>query len=272
MALTDFQRHVCRLIAANRKAAGESYIAGGVALNELLKGGRISRDIDSFHDTETALAATWDADRLLLQSDGLHVDVLRERPGFVEARVTRDEDSILMQWARDSAFRFFPLVEHVEFGLTLHPFDLATNKALALVGRLEVRDWIDILHCDEHLQPLGYLVWAACGKDPGYGPHGILEEATRSGRYSAEEVEALEFDGPAPDAAGLSRRWHAVLAGARQIVAALPLEFIGQAVLDQGNELFRGSSADVARALRKDGLRFHQGRIRGVLPQTRTGR
>ena len=28
----------------------------------------------------------------------------------------------------------FPLLEHEQLGLTLHPFDLATNKVLALVG------------------------------------------------------------------------------------------------------------------------------------------
>jgi len=45
----------------------------------------------------------------------------------------------------------FPLVEHAELGLALHPFDLATNKVLALVGRAEPRDWIDAIHCAEHL-------------------------------------------------------------------------------------------------------------------------
>jgi hypothetical protein len=52
MALTDIQRRVCRLIARNRVASGESYVAGGVALNELLSGARVSRDVDLFHDTE----------------------------------------------------------------------------------------------------------------------------------------------------------------------------------------------------------------------------
>ena len=33
------------------------------------------------------------------------------------------------------------LVEHPDFGLALHPFDLATNKVLALVGRLEACAW-----------------------------------------------------------------------------------------------------------------------------------
>src|SRR5262245_44561303 len=33
-------------------------------------------------------------------------------------------------------YRFFPLLEHPDFGLTLHPFDLASNKVLGLAGRL----------------------------------------------------------------------------------------------------------------------------------------
>ena len=47
------------------------------------------------------------------------------------------------------------LMEDSLMGLTLHPFDLATNKVLAMAGRVEVRDWIDVLNCDERLQPFG---------------------------------------------------------------------------------------------------------------------
>lgn len=54
MPLTELQRTVCRLIAANRIASGESYVAGGVALNELIGAARLSRDIDLFHDTDAA--------------------------------------------------------------------------------------------------------------------------------------------------------------------------------------------------------------------------
>lgn len=269
MALTGFQRYVCGLIAANRKAGGESYVAGGVALNELLQGDRVSRDIALFHDTEAALTATWDADRRLLEGAGLQVAVLRERPGYVEAQVGRGTDSVLVQWARDSAFRFFPLIEHTELGLTLHPFDLATNKVLALVGRLEARDWIDLLQCDDRLQPLGYLIWAACGKDPGFGPLGILEEASRSGHYSIEEMEALEFTGPPPDVGSLSRRWHEALREAHAIVGALPLESAGRAVLDEGLNLFRGTAVDLQAALAAGRVRFHRGTIRGALPQVK---
>jgi hypothetical protein len=37
MAATAFQRELCRLIAKSRRDSGESYVAGGVALNILLE-------------------------------------------------------------------------------------------------------------------------------------------------------------------------------------------------------------------------------------------
>ena len=51
MALTAFQRDVCRVLAGRRRAGGESYVAGGIALNVALAAHRLSRDLDLFHDT-----------------------------------------------------------------------------------------------------------------------------------------------------------------------------------------------------------------------------
>lgn len=267
MALTELQRTICRLIATNRIASGESYVAGGVALNELLGGSRVSRDIDLFHDSEAAVAAAWAADRTLLEANGFGVTVLRERPSFVEAQVGASGSAVLMQWARDSTFRFFPLATHPDLGLTLHPFDIATNKVLAMVGRIEVRDWIDVIHCDQRLQPLGYLAWAACGKDPGFSPRSILEEAARTARYSQPEIDGLAFDGAPPDLAQLSTTWHAMLAAARRIVDELPSADAGKCVLDDGGHLYAGAPESLGADLRGGRIRFHQGSLRGALPR-----
>jgi hypothetical protein len=267
MALTDLQRRICRLLAANRVASGESYVAGGAALNELLETGRISRDVDLFHDTEEALEASWQADRALLAAEGFDVRVLRERSGLVEVEVDDGADRARLEWARDSAFRFFPLQEHAELGLTLHPFDLATNKVLALVGRLEVRDWVDVIASHERVQALGYLAWAASGKDPGFGPGAILEAAARSGRYSAEEVGQLAFVGQPPDAGELSRAWHRILDEARQTVTLLPPEEAGTCVLDIQGGLLGATPDTLPSALRAGRAHFHRGRIRGALPR-----
>lgn len=269
MALTPFQRDVCRVLAERRRNGGESYVAGGIALNLALEAQRLSRDLDLFHDTTEAVARSWDADRVLLEAGQYTVAPVRERPGFVQATVSRGHDRLLVEWVHDSAYRFFPLVEHEELGLTLHPFDLATNKVLALVGRLEVRDWLDVLVCHDRLQPLAYLAWAACGKDPGFSPPGVIAHARRSSHYSVSEIATLAFDGPAPDAADLSRRWREALDTAGPIMAALPADHVGEAVLTSDGQLFAGDVMELQRRLAIGDVIFHAGRLGGALPHIR---
>ncbi len=269
MVITDFQRGICRLLAAERRRRGESYVADGVALNALIEGRRISRDIDIFHDTDEALAATWEADRRTLEGQGYVVTPVRERPGFVEAEITAGGSTVLMQWARDSAFRFFPLVTHEDFGLALHPFDLATNKVLALVGRLETRDWVDLVKCAERIQPLGYLAWAACGKDPGFSPKAILQEAGRTTHYTQAEMDQLSFEGPPPDAASLSRVWRPMLQTASSLIELLPAEHAGKCVVDRQGRLYSGTPDQLRQALAQGKILFHEGSIGGAIPQIR---
>ena len=267
MALTDFQRGICRLVADQRKEAGVSYVAGGVALNLLLDSGRVSRDIDVFHDAEAAVHTSFAADRRLLELHGYTIETIRELPGFIEAVIRKAHDEVRMEWARDSAFRFFPLMEHDDLGLTLHPFDLASNKVLALVGRLEVRDWIDAISSHQRLQPLGYLLWAACGKDPGFGPGSLLEHARRTTHYSAPEIAQLAFEGSPPDAHALAVTWRTALEQAAAIIDELPYEHAGTCVLDARAGLFSGDPPALQRALAEDAIRFHAGSLGGAYPR-----
>jgi hypothetical protein len=261
MALTSLQRSICSLLIPVR-LKNESYVAGGVALNRLLEAPRLSRDIDLFHDTVEALAATISQDKKLLLSSGFSLQFIREAPTFSEAVVSKGMDSTLIQWVHDSAFRFFPLCEHQELGLTLHPFDLATNKILAMAGRLEPRDWIDVIQCNDKLQPLGYLVWAACGKDPGYNPISLLQEMQRSSRYSQAEIDILDFEGTAPDAKELGAQWHALLKEAKSICEILPAEKTGTCVMNRNGKLCSSKSAELS----VETLQFHHGSIGGALP------
>jgi hypothetical protein len=233
----------------------------------VLEASRLSRDIDLFHDTREAVEQSFDVDRSLLEACGFSIIVVRQRPAFIEAEVHRVGDRVLLQWVQDSAFRFFPLVEHVDSGLTLHPFDLATNKVLALVGRVEVRDWVDTIYAHERLQPLGLLAWAAVAKDPGFSPNAILEHAARSARYSAAEVATLAFAGPPPDAGDLSRRWHAAVDQARELLPLLPAEHVGKCLLVENRGLLRGTPEEIATAIATGGVVYRSGSIRGVLPE-----
>lgn len=100
MPLTEFQRRVCRILAAERVAQGERYVAGGAALNEWLKSSRLSRDVDLFHDTREAVLASWGTDRKELEKAGYAVRPMREFPSFVEAEVTRGSESVVWHRAR----------------------------------------------------------------------------------------------------------------------------------------------------------------------------
>ena len=268
MALSAFQLEICRLLASRRapEAVPQSYLAGGATLNALLNTPRLSRDIDLFHDTLEALDATWNLDCAALLGAGYGLEILRERPGYVEVLAARGGESVLLQWVRDSAYRFFSLLPHRDLGLTLHPFDLATNKILALVGRIEARDWVDALECHRGVSPLGLLAWAACGKDEGWNPQLITEEAARNGRASPLEWNQLEWQGVAPDPIEFKTQWRVALADAWRIIEILPLETLGMAILNDNGSPFRGDSSALKSALKRDELRFHSGFIGGAWP------
>src|SRR5439155_3370043 len=124
------------------------------------------------------------------------------------------------------------------------------------------------LTCDEGIQPFGYLIWAACGKDPGFNPLSLIAEVSRA-HYSQAELDMLDFAGAAPDAARLGARWHEMLRAARAISGLLPAEEVGKCVITSERDLFRGDAAELADALKAGRIGFHSGRIGGSWPKFR---
>ncbi len=162
MPLTDFQQAL--LVAMAPDETGERYLAGGAAIHFSPNSTRYSNDLDFFHDSVERVAATFTRDRACLETAGYHVRVEMSQPGFVRAEVSRKGDATRVDWAHDSAWRFMPLVRAKLGGWLLHPVDLAVNKVLALAGRDEARDFVDILYVDEQILPLGAACWAAAGR------------------------------------------------------------------------------------------------------------
>lgn len=266
MALTRFQSDVLRLLATNRRNNPQSYVAGGLALNHRLGTPRVSRDIDVFHDSEQALAVSWESDRMTLTENGYQVKLLRIYPTFVEAMVSKNNSAIEIQWATDSAYRFFPLQDDPVAGFTLHPLDLAANKLAALVGRTEVRDWIDVITCVKQLQPLAFLLSAACGKDPGYSPPSMLEYVARR-HYNQVEIDEGILPRGTYQAADLCRFWHEEVDRARKTLTIFPYEEAGKVVMMRDGRLFKGSDDDFLTALSADEIVFHDGHLGGAWPR-----
>lgn len=219
MPLTPFQAKVAALLAGNRSP--DSYLAGGAALHLKPNSMRYSNDLDYFHDTEKRVAEAFAADRAALEKAGVPVAVDLAQPGYIRAVAGSGDESTKVEWAHDSAWRFMPALKDPAAGYVLHPVDLAVNKVLALAGRDEARDFLDVLGLHEDLLPFGALVWAAVGKDPGFTPVSLLELAKRRGRYQPADFERLRLAGPVEPAA-LKTRWLAVLEDAERFIRSRP--------------------------------------------------
>lgn len=259
MPLTRFQGEVARLLAGNRTP--DSHLAGGAALHFEPNTSRYSNDLDYFHDSPERVAEAYAQDAATLVAARLEVRVLMQQPGFVRAIVSHGSDATKLEWAHDSAWRFLPTVPHPALGYVLHPIDLAVNKVLALVGRNEARDFLDVLEAHHQVLPLGALCWAATGKDPGFTPLSLLELLRRRGRYRPEDFARLRLVAPV-DLPAMKTIWLAALDDAEAFARSRPPAELGCLYYSVAEGRFvqprdDGSAGQVLP---------HHGRPGGVLP------
>jgi len=260
--LTQFQRTLLAELAA--EPTDDRYLAGGAALHFAPNSARYSDDLDFFHDSEARVATAFAADRDRLQRAGYTVAVELSLPGFVRAVVSRDADATRVDWAHDSAWRFMPLVRDPLGGLLLHPVDLAVNKVLAVAGRDEPRDFVDILFVHARVLPLAALCWAAVGKDPGFTPLSLLELLKRRGRYRPEDFARLNLTEPF-DLLAAKRTWLEALAEAESFARRRPPEEIGCLYYAVKNDAFVMPGGQPS--LGEQGILLHFGAPFGVLPR-----
>lgn len=217
MPLTKFQKTVAGVLAGNRTP--DSHLAGASAIHLKPNSTRYSNDLDYFHDSEKRVGEAFAEDRGSLRAAGIDVAVEVAQPGYIRALVRKGREATKVEWAHDSAWRFMPAVKVPEAGYALHPVDLAVNKVLALAGRDEARDFLDVLYLHDEVLPLGALLWAAVGKDPGFTPLSLLELIKRRGRYRAEDFADLRLVAPV-DVRELKGRWLGALEGAESFIRA----------------------------------------------------
>ena len=258
--ITLLQRQILATVASSRTT--DSYLAGGAAIHFAPESLRYSGDLDFFHDSVERVASAFTADAMLLRDAGFTLDVEISQPGFVRAVVHRESNSTRIDWAHDSAWRFLPPVRDELGGYLLHSLDLAVNKMLALAGRDEPRDYVDILYVHQHVYPVAGLVWAAAGKDPGFSPLSLLELLKRRGRHRSEEIARLDLVAPF-DLVRAKEVWLSALEQADTFVRARPSREAGCVYFSQRRGRFELPSADAGAA----DVVVHFGRPGGVLPQ-----
>jgi hypothetical protein len=208
MPLTPFQKDVLAVLAAQRSE--ESHFAGGIVLTAADDSARYSHDFDIFHELAEEVARASDLDVASLRDQSFTVETIsrygewEKESTFRKARVSRANVTLEIDWAADSAFRFFPIERDPLLGWRLHLFDVATNKALALSARTETRDYVDIVELHKTF-PLSAICWAACGKDPGFSPLSLLKMMRRFARIDPAKLE--EIKARALDPVALKMAW-----------------------------------------------------------------
>lgn len=257
MPLTPFQADIFKIISVNRNP--DSYVAGGIVINRDDRSKRYSDDIDVFHDTSEAIAVGADADTEALRTAGYGVTFLRREATFQQADISLAGETIRLDWAADSAFRFFPIVPDEVLGFRLHDADAATNKILAAVSRQKVRDFIDLMQLDGNYMSLGIAVWGAAAKDEGYTPNLIMQELRRNSRINPTTLGEVTLAKP-EEAVNLKAHWLERFAAAEKLIATIPAEPIRCLYLDQTGQPARGDAFDPTWVP-------HYGSVKGAWPK-----
>jgi hypothetical protein len=192
-------------IISRLQEADELGLAGGAALIAWGIGNRVTRDLDFFAKRSETVDRLAPAVEQSLRSEGLNVEVVRASPGFVRFQVNDDIEATELDLAWD--YRMNEL-QHTDHGRVLDRDELAADKMLALYGRAEARDFVDVYHL-RSLYSREQLCELAHEKDRGFVTN-MFAEALRG----IDRRDRIEFDVDSPTFTDLHRefaQWYDVL-------------------------------------------------------------
>lgn len=228
MPLSNFQRDILKIIAANRTP--ESYVAGGAPITAISE--RQSGDFDIFHDRPALVEDAARLDETSLREAGYELSWTRQLEGIWSAVITNGPEPFKLEWAQDAAWRFYPVRADDEFGYVLHPADLITNKALAAAGRNEPRDILDLKTLSGFM-PLPAAFIAACGKDIGMPPETVVSNINMFATYRQEHFDAEMTTRPI-NAAEIMMWLKTEITSTKIAIETLPVNAFGRLYIENG--------------------------------------
>lgn len=180
--LSPLQQRIATIVAALPEAE-DFALAGGAAL--IVHGAidRTTRDLDFFGLEPTAVDRLAPAVERALQAVGLSVDRMLDNPGFVRFVVAGDDDRTEIDLGSDA--RLFPAEQGPGFQL-LTTEELAVDKVLAVFGRAEARDFMDLMALEGQFG-LDRLFRIAAEKDHGFDLLAFSEMTDRFARLRRDE-------------------------------------------------------------------------------------
>ncbi|MBI3167290.1 MAG: nucleotidyl transferase AbiEii/AbiGii toxin family protein [Chloroflexi bacterium] len=167
--LTPLQKDFMEILASLPDKE-QFYLAGGTALSEYYLGHRLSFDLDYFTGTENLVVPLSYQIESACHERGLSLKIVRRFTTFVQLLVENKEESLKIDLALDSPYRFEPPVLSPE-GIFVNDYsDLRTDKVLAYFGRAEPRDAVDLYFILQR-ESAEVLLQQAAQKDPGFDPY-----------------------------------------------------------------------------------------------------
>lgn len=138
--LSGLQLRVATVLAGLSEAS-EFVLAGGGALIARGDVHRLTRDLDFFASEPAQVDELLPVFEAALRAAGWEVIEERVAAGFARLVVVDGEERTGVDLATDA--RLLP-AEESEFGLVLSTEELAVDKVLAVFGRAEARDFVDL--------------------------------------------------------------------------------------------------------------------------------
>lgn len=182
--LNDFQRRLARTVSAVRSARGFA-LGGGAAMIAHGFVDRSTDDLDFFTTrAEEVLGALPDIEQAL-RAEGIEVEQLRTYPTHVRLRATAGDEVCIIDLVVDAQLQPSQLTA---LGPVLSPEDVAAGKMLALFGRAEPRDFVDVHALVTHLGP-ERLCELAAQRDLGFDRKMFADMLGRIARLARDEFD-----------------------------------------------------------------------------------
>ena len=143
--LTPLQERIAVLVAASFEGS-DFALAGGAALISQGLVDRKTGDLDFFGSSEQVLAERLPAIISALEQDGMTVEVRRSTAQFVRIVIRGMDSETEVDFGLDG--RLFP-IEQGPLSPVLASRELAVDKVLAVFGRAEARDFVDLFALEQ---------------------------------------------------------------------------------------------------------------------------
>lgn len=195
--LNNIQRDILNLFC-HISDSEHFYFTGGTALSFFYLKHRKSNDLDFFTTTEELILTFSYRLEEILRNEGMMIERLRGLYSFVELEAEKDKEKMIIHLACDSPYRLGEIREFPEYPKLKvdNLIDISANKLLALFGRANLRDFIDVYFLIKKgkFTP-NALIENAKKKDPGFDLYWLgiaLERINTFHRDSQELLLLLE--------------------------------------------------------------------------------